>query len=411
MTQSRHCAIPMSSPDITDLEVDAVVGVLRRGEVSQGGDVGRFEAAFAETVSRRFAIAVSSGTTGLHLAMEASGVDRGDLVLTTPFSFVASSNCILYQGGIPVFCDVEPASGNLDAEEYARIASDLASGGPAAQKRLPPSLRRGSHGPLRAVLPVHVFGRLCDMDRILSISQEHDCRVVEDACEALGTESPSGKAGALGDVSVFGFYANKQISTGEGGMIVTDREDWDLLFRSLRNQGRLSFGPHLEHDRLGFNYRMDGLSAALGLAQLKRLEELLSKRRRVAQWYRQRLVAVEELQLPRPPRRERISWFAYVVRLQTPVQRDLLIEGLAADGIPSRAYFEPIHLQKFYREAFGFRPGDFPVAEHLGKVSLALPFSSVMDEGQVDRVCRRLLSILRSPSGHLQVADAAKESS
>ena len=232
------------------------------------------------------------------------------------------------------------------------------------------------------------------MDPIVEVARQYGLVVIEDSCEAIGAEYKGRKAGMLGDVGVFAFYPNKQMTTGEGGMVVTNRDDWEALFRSLRNQGRDVFDAWLNHTRLGYNYRMDEMSAALGLAQLWRLEELLAKRAQVAQWYNQRLSAHELIAVPRiVPETSRMSWFVYVVRIKPPADRNRVIEQLKGRGIPSRPYFTPIHLQPFYRERFGYRPGDFPVTEELGAVSLALPFSSIMAEAEVEHVCRHLIDI------------------
>ena len=246
------------------------------------------------------------------------------------------------------------------------------------------------------------------MGPILDTAQEYGLAVIEDACEAIGAEySPSAggarKAGTLGDVGVFAFYPNKQITTGEGGMLVTDRDDWADLFRSLRNQGRDVFDAWLNHTRLGYNYRLDEMSAALGLAQMARLDELLAQRAQVAAWYNERLAGVEGVERPRvAATTTRMSWFVYVVRIRPPAERDQVMRELAQAGIPSRPYFTPIHLQPFYRQRFGYARGDLPVTERLGDVSLALPFSSIMTQSQVARVCdvlqRALARALRQPN-------------
>jgi dTDP-4-amino-4,6-dideoxygalactose transaminase len=229
----------------------------------------------------------------------------------------------------------------------------------------------------------------------METAREHDLWLIEDACEALGAEYKRRKAGTIGDAAVFAFYPNKQMTTGEGGMIVTAREDWDALFRSLRNQGRDVFDAWLNHTRLGYNYRLDEMSAALGLVQVQRLEELLAKRERVAGWYNERLANEELIETPFvASTTTRMSWFVYVVRIKPPASRDEVVKRLAEQGIPSRPYFTPIHLQPFYRERFGYERGDFPVTEYLGDVSLALPFSSVMTEEQVDLVVERLQMIV-----------------
>ncbi len=402
--------IPMSSPDLTDAERRAVLDVLDTPALSIGPQIHAFEHALSSFVGTTYAAGVSSGTSGLHLGVIAAGVEEGDRVITTPFSFIASANCVLYERAIPVFVDVEDATGNMDPQLVAQAASDLAIGGAAADHWLPPSLRSAqcasriadeASRPLKAILPVHAFGQPADMDPILDYARRHDLRIIEDSCEALGAEYKGRKAGTLGDAGVFAFYPNKQMTTGEGGVIVTNRDDWDALFRSLRNQGRDVFDAWLNHARLGYNYRMDELSAALGLAQLQRIDELLTKRQRVACWYNERLADVEGVRVPFiAPTTTRMSWFVYVVRFAPEISRDYVMDSLKVRGIASRPYFTPIHLQPFYRQRFGYRRGDFPVTEALGDASLALPFSSVMSEAQVDRVCSELATVLLDPQSH-----------
>lgn len=385
--------IPMASPDITDAEIAAVNAVLRTTTLSIGPQIVAFERAVAAYAGARHGVGVNAGTSGLHLCMVAAGVEPGDTVITSPFSFIASANSILYQGGVPVFVDVERATGNLDPDLAAEAAHDLARGGAAARRWLPRPVERP--GRPRAFLPVHAFGQPCAMDPILAAAARHDMLVIEDACEAIGAEYKGRPAGTLGDAAVFAFYPNKQMTTGEGGMIVTDRADWDALFRSLRNQGRDVFDAWLNHTRLGYNYRLDELSAALGLAQVGRLDELLARRAAVASWYNERLAGLEGVERPCiAPSVTRMSWFVYVVRITSPVGRDTVMARLAEAGVPSRPYFTPIHLQPFYRQRFGYEPGDFPVTEELGAISLALPFSSVLSEEQVDYVCEQLSRVV-----------------
>jgi dTDP-4-amino-4,6-dideoxygalactose transaminase len=260
---------------------------------------------------------------------------------------------------------------------------------------------------IRAILPVHVFGQPADMDPILDLAHRHGVPVIEDACEALGAAYKGRAAGGLGNAGVFAFYPNKQITTGEGGMVVTDDSAWDALFRSLRNQGRDADDGWLSHTRLGYNYRLDELSAALGLAQTARLDELLEKRARVAAWYQARLGGLEGIRIPVVARTTTcMSWFVYVVRLPN---RDHVLHELARRGIPSRPYFPPIHLQPFYQTAFGFRGGEFPHAESAGASCLALPFFGTMREDQVDAVCGALEEIVRETGPRVRlVAGAAR---
>jgi len=391
--------VPMSAPDISEAEREAVASVLATSQLSIGPKLEAFEGSVSRLTGMRHAVGVNSGTSGLHLSMIAAGVGRGDMVITTPFSFVASANCILYQDGIPVFVDAEPGTGNIDPDQVAQAASDLKHGGERARQWLPSRLRAAAstrHGSLRAILPVHVFGQPANMYAMREIGCMFDLVVVEDACEAIGGQYRGRQAGSIGDAAVFAFYPNKQMTTGEGGMIVTNHDRWADLFRSLRNQGRDVFDAWLNHSRLGYNYRLDEMSAALGLAQLNRLDELLSKRQRVVQWYTERLKDIEWLELPHVAETTtRMSWFVFVVRLAPHVDRSRLMSALQAEGIPSRPYFQPIHLQPFYVERFGYRRGDFPVTEQLARTSLALPFFSTMLESQVDRVSDTLIRVGR----------------
>ena len=292
--------------------------------------------------------------------------------------------------------DVDPVTGNIDPGLISEAVHDLVDGGSHAERWVPGNLSASRLGRGKAILPVDVFGQPADMDAIVEIAYHHGLVVIEDSCAAIGSEHKGRKAGSLGDVGVFAFYPNKQMTTGEGGMLVADRDDWDALFRSLRNQGRDVFGAWLNHTRLGYNYRLDEMSAGLGLAQLKRLEELMARRARVAHWYNKRLSPRELIETPTiVPETTRMSWFVYVVRIKAPASRDRAIAELKARGIASRPYFAPIHLQPFHREGFGYRQGDYPVAEKLGAMSLALPFSSVMTEAQVDHVCEELIAMVQ----------------
>lgn len=414
----------MSSPDITPVEVEAINAVLATPYLSLGPQLAAFEQGFARLLGTRHAVGVNSGTSGLHLCIIASGVSEGDFVITTPFSFIASANCILYERAIPIFVDVDELTGNINPHLVAEAAHDLSQGGKTAQRWLPPSLRNRQYaignthhvprttpdgsrvtdqasGPLRAILPVHAFGQPADMEPILAAAGSHSLAVIEDACEAIGAEYKGRRAGTLGTAGVFAFYPNKQMTTGEGGMIVTDRADWDALFRSLRNQGRDVFDAWLNHSRLGYNYRLDEMSAALGLVQLRRLEELLTRRERVAGWYTERLRGIEGVRVPYlAPTTTRMSWFVYVVRLGPGIDRGAVMSALQAQGIPSRPYFTPIHLQPFYANKFGYRRGDYPITEALGDTSLALPFSSIMTEEQVSYVCEHLIRAVQREAVH-----------
>jgi perosamine synthetase len=361
---------PLSAPDISSEERRLVDEVLRSGQLSFGPVLEAFEREFAGRFGARHAIAMSSGTAALHVAMIAAGVKEGDAVITSPFSFIASANSILFERGLPHFVDIDPETLTMDPAATVHAIETLAP-----------------RGRLRAVLPVHVFGRTVEMDAILDAARRHGVTVIEDACEAVGASADGVPAGRWGDAAAFGFYPNKQMTTGEGGMLLTDRDDWARLAHSLRNQGHAA-SPGLEYERLGFNYRMDTISAALGLAQLRRLDELLRKRETVAMRYNAAFAGVEGVTPLAPPRPGmRLSWFVYVIRLAPGIDRERLMASLAARGIDSRPYFPPIHLQPFYRERFGFRPGMFPHTEAAGKSMLALPFHANLSAEDVDFVC------------------------
>jgi perosamine synthetase len=386
--------VPMSSPDLSQAERDAVLAVLNTPNLSIGPQVQAFEQFVAEHVGVQHAVAVNSGTSGLHLCVRALGIEDGDRVITTPFSFVASANILLYERAVPVFVDVDPETGNIDTDLAAEAAAGLMKGGRAAERWLP---RRGvpEAGRLKALLPVDVFGQPADFDALTPTAQEHGLAILEDSCEALGAEYKGLPAGRLGDVGVFGFYPNKQITTGEGGLVVTDRGDVADMVRALRNQGRAPGDTWLEHTYLGYNYRLDEMSAALGLAQMRRFDELLANRQRVAEWYAEGLARLPQVEmLPIASTTTRVSWFVYVVRLAAGLDRAVVIHALDEQGIPARPYFAPIHLQKYFVDQFGYQPGDFPVTEDLGRRSLALPFSGVMTREQVDLVCKRLAGAL-----------------
>ncbi len=386
--------VPMSSPDLTGAERQAVLNVLNTPNLSMGPQIEAFEDSFRKLTGLRHAIGVNSGTAGLHLCIRAAGIEPGDLVLTTPFSFVASTNVILFEQAVPVFVDVEPRTGNIDIQQVRQAVRDLTAGGEAARRWLP---RRGvpeNGGRLKAILAVDVFAQPADWDELRQIADEYGLKLIEDSCEALGAEYKNRPAGVFGDTAVFAFYPNKQITVGEGGMIVTNDDEAAKLMKALRNQGRAPGDTWLSHTFLGYNYRLDELSAALGTVQMGRLEELLTKRQQVADWYRERLKQIPWIKTPCIDKNTtRSSWFVYVIRTDPGIDRGLAAERLAERGIPVRPYFLPIHLQPYMVEKFGYQPGDYPVTEDLGERGLALPFSGVMTEEQVNLVCRALQEI------------------
>ncbi len=386
--------IPMSSPDLGPAERQAVMDVLNTPNLSMGPGIARFEEAICQLTGSQHAIGVNSGTAGLHLCVRAAGINAGDYVITTPFSFVASSNVLLFENSVPIFVDVDPRTGNIDTNLVEAAAHDLMAGGEKALQWLP---RRGAEPdrPLKAILPVDVFGQPADLDPILRVARQYQLPVIEDSCEALGSEYKSRPSGTIGDFGVFAFYPNKQITTGEGGIIITNDAAAADFMRSLRNQGRAVGDTWLQHTHLGYNYRLDEMSAALGVVQLSRLDELTAKRNQVAAWYSERLVEIPGIETQvLESYTTRMSWFVYVIRFLPSIDRDLLVKKIGKQGIPARPYFAPIHLQPYMRERFGFLPGDFPTTEDLGNRSLALPFSGVMSEAQVDTVCRIIHSSL-----------------
>lgn len=388
----------MSSPDISEEDREAVNSVIHTTYLSMGPWIDRFENAIRAVTMRKHAIAVNSGTAGLHLAIRAVGIQRGDIVITTPFSFVASTNAILFENALPVFVDVDPVTGNLDVEQLKMAVNDLSAGGERARKWLPRKLPRyfddaGSEifPRLKALLPVDVFGQPADMDTVMSVAREYNLPVIEDSCEALGAMYKNIPAGKQGDIGIFAFYPNKQITTGEGGMIVTDNDDYAACMQALRNQGRAPGDNWLQHTLLGYNYRLDEMSAALGASQVKRLESLLAARQNVADLYTRHLANIPGIEpLTVVPSTTRMSWFVYVVRVSQGVDRMKVADRLAAKGVPVRPYFLPIHLQPYMVERFGYRPGDYPITEDLGDRGLALPFSGVMRADQVEMVCEAL---------------------
>jgi perosamine synthetase len=386
--------VPMSSPDITDAERQAVAEVLNTSSLSMGTRIDRFEEAFKDYTGSNHAIGINSGTAGLHLCVRAANISTNDLVITTPFSFVASTNVILFEHAIPVFVDVEPGTGNIDPAQAAEAARDLSIGGDAGRKWLPRKIE-GEPGQIKAILPVDVFGQPADFDVLNSIAADFNLRMIEDSCEALGAEYRGRKAGTLGDFGVFAFYPNKQMTTGEGAVIVTDDDEAADLMRSLRNQGRAPGDTWLQHTHLGYNYRLDEMSAALGEVQVSRLDSMIDKRAVVAALYEERLKKVPGLFVPTiTPMTSRMSWFVYVIKFSDDIDRDLVAAELGRLGVPARPYFLPIHLQPYMVSRFGFRKGDFPITEDLGQRSLAIPFSSVMTEGQVDYVCQSIESVI-----------------
>jgi perosamine synthetase len=362
--------VPLARPVLGPEEEAAVLQVLRSGQLSLGPRVPAFEEAFARRVGAAHASAVSSGTAGLHLALRAVGVRDGDEVVTSPFSFVASANAVVFERARPVFADIDPVTLNLDPDAAAAAVTSRTT----------------------AVLPVHIFGYPADMPAF----ERMGLPVVEDACEALGAVHADGTpVGGRGNPAVFGFYANKQLTTGEGGMVTVGDAAHKERIDSERNQGRAPDMGWLDHDRLGFNYRLSDIACAIGLAQLERLDGLLDARARVAARYAEALAGVEGLGLPcRDSGGDRRGWFVYVVQVPRDDDRDDVIRGLRERGIQSKPYLPAIHLMTYYRETFGHREGEFPVCEDIAARSVALPFFPEMSDGQVERVAGALRRVL-----------------
>jgi perosamine synthetase len=377
--------IPLARPELGPREEELLLEVVRSGSLSLGPKLDQFEHDFSDWIGGTcYAVAVSSGTAALHLGVRALGWSQGDEIITSPLSFVASANCLLYEGAKPVFADIDPVTLTLDPEAVAAAVGEKTAG----------------------LLPVHIFGYPADLPAFAKIASDRGLGMLEDACQALGAVDRTGKRiGTDGNLATFAFYANKQMTTAEGGILVTpDREVADAV-RSERNQGRTPDLEQVDHDRIGFNYRLTDLHAAIGIAQLERLDEMLNARDNVAAMYRERLTQLgaepagenenHDIVLPCENNGdERRSWFVFVVQLPQGADRTAVIASLAESGIASRAYLPCIHLLSPYRDRFGFKGGEFPVAERVSERSLALPFFTSMTEGQVDRVCTALAEAL-----------------
>jgi perosamine synthetase len=361
--------IPLSLPYLDEREQELVSEVLRSGRLSLGPTGQRFERMLADRVGARFAVAVSSGTAGLHLLVRSAGIGAGDEVITTPFSFAASTNCFLYEGATPVFADIDDVTWDID----------------------PVAIEAAITPRTKAIVAVDIFGYPCELDPIKELAAKHGLAVIDDACEALGAEYKGKPVGGHGVPAVFAFYPNKQMTTGEGGIVVVDSEEQSRLLKSLSNQGRGDDGPWLEHVRLGYNYRLDDLSAALGVAQLEKLDRILELRSQVAERYRSLLAGVDGVELPTVDDAEhRRSWFVFVVRLAAGIDRERVIDYLTREKIATSRYLPCIHLQPYMRERFGFAPGLCPQAESLSRSTVALPFFTALEREDQERVVATL---------------------
>lgn len=396
--------IPLSSPDIGDLEIEYVSRVLRSSQLSLGPALAEFEEKFAGYTGTKYAIACSSGTAALHMCVRALGLGKEAEVITSSFSFVASVNCLLYEDVFPRLIDIDCKTLNLDPNlvlDFLRHKCTRDRNGKVISKE--------SGRTVKAILPVHVFGLPADMQRLEEIASEYGLAILEDACEAIGAEYRGRRAGTFGKAGVFAFYPNKQMTTGEGGMIVTDDARIAESCKSLRNQGRDEDGRWLKHVRLGYNYRLSDIQAALGLAQLERLDDILAQRARVAERYISLLRSEESLTLPETPGHSKRSWFVFVVRTAGPQEerkRDALRTHLADAGIASQIYFPPIHEQPYFKELGYTQACDLSVTESVSKTCLAIPFFTRLSDAQIGFVAATIHEALNSTGAPLMAEPA-----
>lgn len=369
---------PIAKPYLTNNDRKSVMSVLKTDFLSLGPKLVEFERAFALKIGTKYACAVSSGTAGLHLAVIAAGVGPGDEVITPPFSFVASANCILYVGAKPIFVDINPATFNIN----------------------PDGIEEKITAKTKAILVVHIFGQSADMDPIIKIAKKHKLEIIEDACESIGAVYKGKKTGTFGESAVFAFYPNKQMTTGEGGVIVTNNRKTYELCASLRNQGRAENMQWLDHKYLGYNYRMDEMSAALGLAQLQKLNFMIKQRQKIAGWYNKYFGSFSSVaETPATAEGNNHTWFVYVVKIRNKkVDRDRVIEDLLKIGISTKPYLPSIHLFSFYKDKFGFKKGDFPVAEAVSRSSLALPFYIGLKEDDIKYIASHVVKVIKKYS-------------
>ncbi|MDO8493066.1 MAG: DegT/DnrJ/EryC1/StrS family aminotransferase [bacterium] len=363
---------PSGKPHIGDQEKKYVMEVLDSGVLALGPFIKRFEVEFAKKVGTKYAVSVSSGTAGLHIATMCAGLKPGDEVITTPFSFIASSNCILYVGAKPIFVDVDPVTYNIDPKEIEKHITKKT----------------------KAILVVHIFGQSADMKAIMKIAKKYKLKIIEDACESLMAENYGKNVGTFGESAVFAFYPNKQMTTGEGGMLVTDNKKIYELACSLRNQGR-DFNPQwLDHKILGYNFRMDEMSAAVGLAQVEKIDWLISERQKLAALYDKHFAKYSDrIQLPLTGPGNNHTWFVYAILFKNKkVKRDEVINKLAKIGISTKPYLPSIHLFKFYKD-LGWKKGDFPISERTSNSSLALPFYIGLKEEDVKQIVEKVVEL------------------
>ncbi len=362
--------IPIAKPHIDEKDIQEVVKVLKSGNLSLGPKLEEFEKKFSKYIGTKYAVAVSSGTAGLHLCIKALNIKEGDEVITSPFSFIASSNCIIYEKGKPVFVDINEKTKNIDPEKIEEVITPKT----------------------KAILPVHIFGESCDMEKIKKISEKHNIPIIEDACESLGTEYNGQKVGSFGLASVFAFYPNKQMTTGEGGIICTnDKILYDEL-RSLRNQGRSTDMQWLDHDKIGYNYRLSDINCSLGITQLNKIDFIIKEREKIAKIYNEKLSIIKGIKLPNPGKK---SWFVYAINIDEKHDRDKIIKELNKRGISTKPYLPSIHLQSAYKKMFRYKEGNYPISEKISNTSIALPFFIGIKEEEIEYIKDNLMDILK----------------
>lgn len=379
--------IPLARPDIGEDEIARVVEVLRSGNLSLGPRVPEFEDKFAALIGTRYAVAANSGTSALHVCVRALGIGAGDEVITTSFSFVASTNCILYERAVPVFVDIERDTLNIDPEQIDKFLAVK------CERRGRQTFNRETGRRVKAVLPVHVFGRPCDMDAIGMLAREYGLAVIEDACEALGATFEGRHVGTFGEAATFAFYPNKQMTTAEGGMVVTNDERIAAACKSMRNQGRDAGAEWLRHAQLGFNYRLSDIHAALGIAQLERFAEIQKRRAAVAERYLKTLRSMPGIQLPAADDHARRSWFVFAIQLREdlpPGARDRVMKSLRLEGVSCQSYFPAIHEQPYLAATEREIPFPLPATESAAARGIALPFYSALREDEIAFVCAAL---------------------
>jgi perosamine synthetase len=366
--------VHLSRPDVNEDDIKAVVEVLKSPNLSLGPKIPEFEDKLARYIGRKYAVAVNSGTSGLFMCLKALGIGKGDEIITTPFTFIATTNSILMVDAKPVFVDIDPVSLNIDPKKI--------------EAKITPKTK--------AIMPVAVFGSPVGLNEVWKVGQKHNLPVIEDSCEALGSEINGKKVGNFSTMSNFAFYPNKQMTTGEGGMILTDDERLADICKSLRNQGRGKGGGWLAHERLGYNFRMSDINAALGISQFAKIELIVSKRQKVADMYQQILADDSRIIVPKAPDKCRMSWFVFVIRLKEPynLKRDAVLNAMLAEGIQVSNYFPPVTLQPFMVEQFGYKDGDFPISDSVCKSTIALPFYNNLTKDDAALVCKTLKKCL-----------------